>query len=156
MTTPTATSITNAGDAEQAIANLNAIMDRLVETVETETSHVRVGRMREALALETTKAELARGYAAESARLKAARDILTHALPQEALAALRQRHQNFQALLQKNLAVLATAHAVSEGIIRGVSTELARLRSPRTYGATGRTNGPPPKASQPLALSRSI
>jgi hypothetical protein len=52
--------------------------------------------------------------------------------------------------------VLATAHAVSEGIIRGVSGELARKQSPSTYGATGRTNAPNNKRSQPLAISRSL
>ena len=62
----------------------------------------------------------------------------------------------FQTLLQKNLTVLATAHAVSEGIIRGVSDELARKRAPSTYGASGRANTPNPQACQPLALSRTL
>ena len=43
---------------------------------------------------------------------------------------MRERHTAFQALLQTNMTVLATAHAVSEGIIRGVSGELARKRAP--------------------------
>ena len=69
---------------------------------------------------------------------------------------MRQRHDAFRALLQTNLTVLATAHAVSEGIIRGVSGELARKQAPSTYGATGRANMPDSKASQPLALSRTL
>jgi len=52
--------------------------------------------------------------------------------------------------------VLATAHAVSEGIIRGVSGELAKSRTPSTYGATGRANAPNPRAGQPLAVSRTL
>jgi len=32
----------------------------------------------------------------------------------------------FRAMLQVNLTVLATAHAVSEGIVRGVNTEIQR------------------------------
>ena len=56
----------------------------------------------------------------------------------------------FRALLQINLTVLATAHAVSEGIMRGVSDELARKAAPQTYGATGRANAPGPSAAQPL------
>ena len=63
----------------------------------------------------------------------------------------------FRSLLQTNLTVLATAHAVSEGIIRGVSGELARKQAPSTYGANGRANQPSRrKASQPLAISRSL
>ena len=69
---------------------------------------------------------------------------------------MRERHAAFQALLQTNLTVLATAHAVSEGIIRGVSGELARKQAPSTYGATGRANAPSAKASQPLAISRTL
>jgi hypothetical protein len=52
--------------------------------------------------------------------------------------------------------VLATAHAVSEGIIRGVSDELARKRAPQTYGASGRANAPSPQAGQPLAVCRTL
>ncbi len=69
---------------------------------------------------------------------------------------MRERHAAFQALLQTNMTVLATAHAVSEGIIRGVSGELARRQTPSTYGAGGRANAPGPKAAQPLAVSRSL
>ena len=51
---------------------------------------------------------------------------------------LRKRHDVFRALLQMNLTVLATAHAVSESIMRGVSRELARKATPQAYGASGR------------------
>ena len=68
--------------------------------------------------------------------------------------ALVRRHDTFRALLQINLTVLATAHAVSEGIVRGVSGEMARKSSPQTYGATGLANAPDRRASQPLAVSR--
>ena len=69
---------------------------------------------------------------------------------------LRKRHDAFRALLQTNLTVLATAHAVSEGIMRGVSGEMARKQAPSTYGATGRANVPSSKTSQPLAFSKSL
>ena len=147
--------IVSAGEAEHAIANLNKIMDRLVETVEEETTRVRAGRLRDALELDETKVELARLYAAETERVKSCKNIIAQTLP-DALDRLRKRHDAFRALLQRNLTVLATAHAVSEGIIRGVSGELARKRAPSTYGASGRTNAPSSKASQPLAFSRKL
>jgi len=147
--------IGNAAEAERVIDSLNTIMDRLIETVEAETAHIRKGRLRDALALETQKQELAVRYAAESGRVKVAQGMLAKSLPQ-ALANLRERHAAFQALLQTNLTVLATAHAVSEGIIRGVSGEMARKQAPSTYGAGGRTNAPGPRAGQPLAVSRTL
>jgi hypothetical protein len=149
------TPIASAGEAERVIANLNTIMDRLVETVEEETARVRAGRLADAAELAEGKAELGRRYAVESERVTAARELIARSLP-DVLDALRKRHTAFQVLLQTNLTVLATAHAVSEGIIRGVSGELARKRAPSTYGATGRANAPSAKASQPLAISRTL
>jgi hypothetical protein len=147
--------IASVSEAERAIANLNTIMDRLVETLEQETERVRAGRLRDAVELDEVKVELARAYAAQSDRVKAAKDIIAASLP-EALDRLRERHDAIRALLQTNLTVLATAHAVSEGIIRGVSGELARKQAPSTYGASGRANTPGSKTSQPLALSRTL
>jgi signal transduction histidine kinase len=147
--------IASVSEAERAIANLNTIMDRLVETVEQETAQVRAGKLHDAVQNDGAKVELARAYAAESERVKAAQDIVAKSLP-DALKRLRRRHDAFRALLQTNLTVLATAHAVSEGIIRGVSGELARKQMPSTYGATGRANTPGAKTSQPLAISRTL
>jgi hypothetical protein len=151
----TATPITSVSEAEWAIANLNKIMDRLVETVEEETARVRAGRLRDATELDESKGALAYAYATESSRLKAAKDIIAKFLP-EALDRLRKRHDAFQTLLQTTLTVLATAHAVSEGIIRGVAGELARKRAPSTYGASGRASTPSSKTSQPMAVSRTL
>jgi hypothetical protein len=147
--------ITSAGEAERVIANLNVILDRLMETVAEETAHVRAGRLSNAADLNETKNELSRHYSAESERVMASRDFIARALP-EVFETLRKRNAAFQVLLQTNLTVLATAHAVSEGIIRGVSGELARTRAPSTYGATGRANMPAAKASQPLAINRTL
>jgi hypothetical protein len=147
--------IASVGEAEGVVANINIVLDRLMETVAEETARVRAGKLREAAELSETKAELSRRYATESERVMAARDFIAGALP-DAFEALRKRNAAFQTLLQANLTVLATAHAVSEGIIRGVSGELARKRAPSTYGATGRANAPAARASQPLAISRTL
>jgi len=156
MSTPsTESSIASAGEAEKVIENLNAITDLLEETIKEETARVRAGRLRDAAELGETKAEISRRYTAETLRVIAARELIARSLP-DAYAALRERHGAFQALLQTNMTVLATAHAVSEGIIRGVSSELARKRAPSTYGPSGRANAPCAKASQPLAVYRSL
>ena len=147
--------IANVAEAERVIANLNIVLDRLMETVEEETARVRAGNLREAASMAEVKAELSRGYTIESERVMAARTLIATALP-DAFDALRKRNAAFQIMLQTNLTVLATAHAVSEGIIRGVSSELARKRVPSTYGASGRANAPAAKTSQPLAISRTL
>jgi hypothetical protein len=52
--------------------------------------------------------------------------------------------------------VLATAHSVSEGIVRRLSGELSRKAAPQIYGASGRTAAPNPALARPLALSRTL
>jgi len=54
------------------------------------------------------------------------------------------------------MVVLATAHAVSEGIMRRLSGDLARQASPQVYGASGRAATPNPRHGRPLAVSRSL
>jgi ABC-type transporter Mla subunit MlaD len=142
----------NGGESGQALADLNRIMDRLTETIAEETARARTGQLAAAAELSESKLELARLYAAESQRTKS---DLAAARP-DVRDALRQRHAAFQSLLQTNLTVLATVHAVSEGIIRGVSGELARKRAPSTYGASGHASAPSTKTSLPLALSRTL
>jgi hypothetical protein len=129
-------------------------MDALVDIVEQETAFVRAGSLAHAAALEPTKTDLSRRYIADTLRLRASREQFARFAPQT-MPALVRRHEEFRALLQINLTVLATAHAVAEGIVRGVSGELARKAAPQTYGANARANVPDPRtAAAPLAVSR--
>jgi hypothetical protein len=142
-------------EAENLVRHLLTAMDALVATVEQETALVRAGKLRDAAALEPTKAELARAYVQDSAQVKANLPVLSKQVP-ELLATLRKQHDTFNALLQINLTVLATAHAVSEGLIRGAHAEVARKNAPQTYGNSGRTVAPPRSAAVPVSVSRSL
>ena len=146
--------ITSVGEAEKVIGDLGRIMEALLSTVEQETTLVRAGKLSEAKLLASAKSELAGSYLASTERLKASRQFLARVLPDQ-LAELRRRHDSFHAVLQINLTVLATAHAVSEGIVRGVSDEVNRTQVPQTYGAGGRATMARPKNRQPIAVSRS-
>lgn len=139
--------------SQSAVANLSAVMDAIVHIVEQETLLVRAGKLSEASRLEVAKTDLANRYYAGAAKLNELRSQLTGEEP-NALAELQRKHGEFHAALQMNLTVLATAHAVSEGIVRGVWDELVRKSSPSTYSAEGRPNGPGANVSQPLAVSR--
>ena len=74
----------------------------------------------------------------------------------ELLTTLHRHHDTFRAMLQVNLTVLATAHAVSEGIVRGVNTEIQRRNIPNTYTAAGQRAAPGPRNITPLSVSRSL
>jgi hypothetical protein len=156
MTSPaTKNPIADADWAEKAVASLESVMDRLEQTVTEETARVRAGHLRKAAELGEAKVEFARLYISESDYVKTARNAIARLAP-EALDRLRRRHETFQSSLRTNLTVMATAHAVSEGIIRGVSGELARKQAPSTYGASGRAQMPSSKTSPPLAISRTL
>lgn len=145
--------IADVSDGEQVVRHICEVMDALLATVEEETELVRAGRLTDAAKLEPMKSELSRYYLEDTARIRASQAYLTQAAPQ-LVNDLRRRHDLFRALLQINLTVLATAHAVSESIMRGVSAELARKATPQAYGATGRASVPSPGAMQPLTVSR--
>jgi hypothetical protein len=142
-------------DARKLAEGLMEVMSALLGVIERETELVRAGKVREAMALEGKKTELSRRYVGTIAHLKNSQSYLARATP-ELLTTLHRHHDTFRAMLQVNLTVLATAHAVSEGIVRGVNTEMQRRNVPNTYTATGQRAAPGPRNISPLALSRSL
>jgi len=88
-------------------------MGALLGVIEHETELVRAGKVREAMRLEQQKGELSRRYMVTVESLKTSQKYLAQVSP-ELLTTLRRHHDTFRAMLQVNLTVLATAHAVSE------------------------------------------
>jgi len=147
--------IETTAEAVDLLTHIATVLDALLMIIETETTLVRDSRLAEASRLEPKKTELAGRYYAAIERLKQNTDFLRTNQPDK-LHALQHRHEMFRALLQINLTVLATAHAVSEGIIRGVAGEITRKAAPQTYGVSGRQSAPAPTASRPVTLSRTL
>jgi len=142
-------------EARKIAENLMESMSMLLAVIERETELVRAGKVREAMMLEPQKSELSRCYGVAVAYLKASQNYLKQSAP-ELLTALHRHHETFRAMLQVNLTVLATAHAVSEGIVRGVNTEIQRRNIPNTYTAAGQRAQPGRANITPLAVSRSL
>ena len=142
-------------EARKLAEELMDVMSALLGIIERETELVRAGKVREAIALEGQKGELSRRYMVTVERLKTSQKYLAQVSP-ELLTTLRRHHDTFRAMLQVNLTVLATAHAVSEGIVRGVNAEIQRRNIPDTYTASGQRAAPGPRNMTPLAVSRSL
>ncbi len=142
-------------EARKLAEELMDVMSALLGTIERETELVRAGHVREAMKLGEEKSGLSRRYMVALDNLKAAQKYLAQVSP-ELLTTLRRHHDTFRAMLQINLTVLATAHAVSEGIVRGVNTEMQRRNIPSTYTAAGQRATPGPRHITPLAVSRSL
>jgi len=150
-----ARAISSPVEARKLAENLMEVMSGLLGIIERETELVRAGKIREAIALEAQKSELSRRYMITVEHLKTSQKYLAQVSP-ELLATLRRDHDTFRAMLQVNLTVLATAHAVSEGIVRGVNNEMQRKNIPNTYTASGQRTAPGPRNIRPLAVSRSL
>ena len=147
--------ISTPAEARKLAEELMEVMSGLLGVIERETELVRAGDIREAIRLEGEKGALSRRYMIAVESLKNAQKYLSQVSP-DLLATLRRHHDTFRAMLQINLTVLATAHAVSEGIVRGVNAELQRKNIPSTYTASGQRAAPGPRNITPLSVSRSL
>jgi hypothetical protein len=142
-------------EARQLADELMKVMNELLAVIEQETTLVRNGHIREAIKLEAPKADISRRYIAMISLLKISQTYLAQTTP-DLLSALRKHHDVFRAMLQVNLTVLATAHAVSEGIVRGVNAEVQKRNIPQTYTAAGRQAQPGRVNMTPIVVSRSL
>jgi hypothetical protein len=145
--------ITTAAEAEQALDAMSALIAKLSGLIEEETALVHAGRVSRAVELSGAKAELTNVLYTSGERLKANANFLLQAAPARC-AQLHRLQDTFRTVLQRNTIVLATTHAVSEGIMRRLSGDLARNSAPQVYGASGRAAAPHARYGQPLAVSR--
>lgn len=144
-----------SAEARRIAEQLMDAMSALLGLIERETELVRAGQVREAMTLESKKQELSRNYVGAVTQLKANQVQLAKSAP-ELLSTLHRHHDAFRAMLQVNLTVLATAHAVSESVVRGVNAEIQKRNVPNTYTAAGQRATPGPRHITPLAVSRSL
>ena len=151
---PAAPRVLGREDAERLVASVLATMGDLEKVLAKETAHVRVGRIRDGLAEEEKKSELASAYMRGLETVKANAIALARFAP-EALDKLKAAHAGFGRAVETNQTVLATARAVSESLIKGVAEEMNRLSRPQGYGPAG-PQAARPQNSTPLILSKSL
>jgi hypothetical protein len=138
-------------DAEALLAALTAALGELETALETETALIGAGRIRDGLAGEARKSELSSAYVLRLQGAKANVVALARLAP-DALRVFRERQASFERVMSRNQTVIATARAVSEGLIRGLSDAVQREARPNVYGLPSR---PPaaPQTSAPLVFS---
>ena len=141
-------SIATRDEAESFLAAFSRTMGELEEVLQIETREIEAGRIRAGLSQEERKGLLAAGYlqGLEHARANA---IAIARFAPEAAARLKDAHLGFRTALEHNQQVLATARAVSEGLVKGVAEEMAKQTRPSGYGVV-----PPSRpAAGPLVYS---
>ena len=143
-------------DAERLIDDLVATMGELELVLEAETAQLRIGRIRDGLGQAPRKQDLAGAYLVGLEAVKANAIALARFAP-DALDRLRGSHARFGRALEANQAVLATARAVSESLIKDLAEEMGRTRRPSGYAPSGYGGTPPrPASAEPLVLSRRL
>lgn len=139
-------------EAEALVASALAALDRLEPMIEEETSLFRAGRVRDALKMAMEKNAAAQTYTLCLEALKNNAIAIGRFQPAD-LDALRDRHEVFSSKMALNMAVVATARTVSEGLLRDLADTVGRNASPQTYHRGGVTRKP---GTAPLAVSKAI
>jgi len=106
--------------AETLCTAVERRMDELIRLVEEETQIVREGKMFALRELEPKKKQAAREFITGLEAVKKIRPALEQHAP-DAILRLRRRHSEFRSMLQLNLAALATAREVSDGMLRAIT-----------------------------------
>jgi hypothetical protein len=141
-------------DAERLVGDVTATMAALETVLEHETEHLRAGRLRDGLSGERRKGELAGAYLRGLEACKSNAVALARFAPDQ-IETLKTAHAGFQRVVERNQVVIATARAVSEGLVRGLAEEMSRAARPQTYGP-GRRMVPPPIKSPPIIVSKHL
>ena len=139
-------------EAETLVRSALASLDRLEPLIAEETARFRDGKVREALAMAMEKNTAAQDYTRCLELLKSNAIAIGRFRPVE-LDNLRARHELFSKMMVMNMAVVATARTVSEGLMRDLADTLGKNASPRIYsnGVIVRKPG-----TAPLAVSKAI
>ena len=146
---------TTPDEAEALVAAALSMLEELEPVIATETALLRDGELMAALDLADRKAPAAQRYQRALDDLKASAVAIGRFAP-PSLAVLRERHEQFEELMNLNMAVLGTAKTVSESIIRELATDVAQARSPQGYGALGRPVDGYRTPAAPLAVSKKL
>ncbi len=143
------TAINSEGEAGALVDRIVETVDRLNAVMQQETKLIREAKLSEAGKLVEDKTTLAGLYQRELEAVRAAASVIGRLVPDRAQT-LRTRLAGLQETMSVNLAVVGTARAVAEDMMRTVADEVTRRDRPSVYGAAGQMNYRP---AAPAAMS---
>ena len=146
--------VANRDEAERLVGDVMATMRDLEAVLAAETGELRIGRIREGLAHEVRKSELAGRYMRVLETVKANAIALARFAP-DAVDRLKRAHAGFNLTVEANQRVVATVRAVSENLIKTLSDEVNRATRPQSY-APGVPVAAYAARSEPLVVSKRL
>jgi hypothetical protein len=147
--------VTSRDEAERLVGAVLATMADLERLLQAETAQIRVGRIRDGLAEEARKSELATTYLRGLETVKANAVALARFAP-DAVERLRKGHAGFGRVVEANQTVVATARAVSESLIKSLSDEVNRAARPQTYAPARPAAAAYGPRNEPLVISKRL
>lgn len=138
-------------EAKGLIPAVMSAMESLERLLAEETVLLKAGKVTEGLAHEARKAELAGAYMQGLEAIKANALFLSRVAPEQ-IAALKAAHGRFSAAVDLNQTVIATARAVSEGLLRTLASEAQSGTKASGYGPPGKTAEAARAGSMPSSL----
>jgi hypothetical protein len=150
--------VSTAAEARDLVEAIIATLGGLSHVIGEETQLMRDGQIAQALEREPKKTELAGRYMRGLEVLKANAVALARFVPDD-VQRLKGAHLEFSELLDVNQAVLATARAVSETIVRDLAKEAGRAPQAQGYarGGYGAVAQPQQRASAgPIVISKQL
>lgn len=150
--------VSNPVEANELANMVMETLASLAQVIGEETQLMKDGKIAEALDREIRKTELAGQYMRGLETVKANAVALARFAPEQ-VTRLRGAHLEFSELLQTNQAVLATARAVSETIVRDLAKEAGRVNQPSGYGRSGYGGvapATPVRHTGPIVVSKSL
>jgi hypothetical protein len=148
--------VTGVAEAIALVDDVIQQLAALAHQVGEETALVKAGKLSQAMSHEGRKGELAGGYMRALQDVKANAVSLARFAP-DAVQRLKQAHGEFQDLIETNQAVLATARAVSEALMRDLAREANPTVHASGYGPANQRPTPFQRpATGPLVVSRNL
>ena len=141
-------------DAEALVGRTLAIMADLERVLARESESLRKGRLRQGLSEEARKSELTGSYLRALEQIKANAVALKRLAP-EAAERLKEAHRRFADVVANNQAIVATARAVSEALVKSISDEMHRATRTQGYGPASSGHARAPRDA-PLVVSRNL
>lgn len=148
--------VSSQADAVALVDTVLESLSSLSHVIGEETQLVRDGKLNDALKREPRKTELAGAYMRGLEIIKSNAVALARFAP-DGVQRLKASHLTFLDLIETNQAVLATARAISESIVRELAAEANQGAQPAGYGpGRGNISAFNRAGTGPLVVSRSL
>lgn len=142
-------------EATQLASLLRETLERLSQTLNMETELMKAGKMRQAVDTQVDKARLTETFLKTSERFRSNIKYYRETMP-DICRDVQTLHARFCNEVTRNMTALATAKAISEGLIDEIVSAAREHEKPVGYTSIGAATHGKASVAPPLRLNRSF